>query len=81
MLMLLTRSGGAALSEITVFLAGAPVSCRVVDISGPKTTGQMAPTSRKPNRFWAPKSLDSLVTWVQDQLDDQTLFLSQLDKH
>ncbi|XP_071585254.1 uncharacterized protein [Heliangelus exortis] len=60
MLMLLTRSGGAALSEITVFLAGAPVSCRVVDISVPREdSGAVTPDGqagrgevRKPLGRW-----------------------------
>jgi len=38
-------------------------------------------TVKKPIKCSAPKYIDYLMTWVQDQLDDETLFPSKIGKH
>lgn len=35
-------------------------------------------TVKKPIKCSAPKYIDYLMTWVQDQLDDETLFPSKI---
>jgi MOB kinase activator 1 len=35
---------------------------------------------KKPIKCSAPKYIDYLMTWVQDQLDDETLFPSKIGK-
>merc|ERR1719433_1047205 len=40
--------------------------------------GQMGKRSKKPIKCSAPKYIDYLMTWVQDQLDDETLFPSKI---
>lgn len=37
-------------------------------------------TVKKPIKCSAPKYIDYLMTWVQDQLDDETLFPSKIGK-
>lgn len=37
-------------------------------------------TIKKPIKCSAPKYIDFLMTWVQDQLDDETLFPSKIGK-
>lgn len=37
-------------------------------------------TIKKPIKCSAPKYIDYLMTWVQDQLDDETLFPSKIGK-
>lgn len=37
-------------------------------------------TVRKPIKCSAPKYIDYLMTWVQDQLDDETIFPSKIGK-
>ncbi|NWI90469.1 MOB1A kinase, partial [Pitta sordida] len=36
---------------------------------------------KKPIKCSAPKYIDYLMTWVQDQLDDETLFPSKIGEH
>jgi MOB kinase activator 1 len=56
-------------------------SCPVM-AAGPKyeyhwADGQVV---KKPIKCSAPKYIDYLMTWVQDQLDDETLFPSKIGK-
>lgn len=37
-------------------------------------------TFKKPIKCSAPKYVDYLMTWVQDQLDDETIFPSKIGK-
>ncbi len=37
-------------------------------------------TVKKPIKCSAPKYIDYLMTWVQDQLDDETVFPSKIGK-
>ena len=38
-------------------------------------------TIKKPIKCSAPKYIDYLMTWVQDQLDDETLFPSKIGQY
>lgn len=38
-------------------------------------------TVKKPIKCSAPKYIDYLMTWAQDQLDDETIFPSKIGKH
>lgn len=48
--------------------------------AGPKYSYHWADgqTVKKPIKCSAPKYIDYLMTWVQDQLDDETLFPSKI---
>ena len=54
-------------------------SCPVMS-AGPKYEYHWADghTIKKPIKCSAPKYIDYLMTWVQDQLDDETLFPSKI---
>ena len=56
-------------------------SCPVMS-AGPKYEYHWADgqTVKKPIKCSAPKYIDYLMTWVQDQLDDETLFPSKIGK-
>jgi MOB kinase activator 1 len=53
-----------------------------VVFSGPKYEYHWADgqTVKKPIKCSAPKYIDYLMTWVQDQLDDESLFPSKIGK-
>ncbi|XP_054584481.1 MOB kinase activator 1B isoform X2 [Eptesicus fuscus] len=55
-------------------------SCPVMS-AGPKYEYHWADGTniKKPIKCSAPKYIDYLMTWVQDQLDDETLFPSKID--
>lgn len=57
-------------------------SCGIMS-AGPKYEYHWADghTVKKPIKCSAPKYIDYLMTWVQDQLDDETLFPSKIGKH
>lgn len=57
-------------------------SCPIMS-AGPKYEYHWADglTVKKPIKCSAPKYIDYLMTWVQDQLDDETLFPSKIGKH
>jgi MOB kinase activator 1 len=57
-------------------------SCPIMS-AGPKYEYHWADglTVKKPIKCSAPKYIDFLMTWVQDQLDDETLFPSKIGKH
>jgi MOB kinase activator 1 len=54
----------------------------IVVFSGPKYEYHWADgqTVKKPIKCSAPKYIDYLMTWVQDQLDDESLFPSKIGK-
>lgn len=54
-------------------------SCSIMS-AGPKYEYHWADghTVKKPIKCSAPKYIDYLMTWVQDQLDDETLFPSKI---
>lgn len=54
-------------------------SCGIMS-AGPKYEYHWADghTVKKPIKCSAPKYIDYLMTWVQDQLDDETLFPSKI---
>lgn len=54
-------------------------SCPIMS-AGPKYEYHWADghTVKKPIKCSAPKYIDYLMTWVQDQLDDETLFPSKI---
>lgn len=54
-------------------------SCQIMS-AGPKYEYHWADglTVKKPIKCSAPKYIDFLMTWVQDQLDDETLFPSKI---
>lgn len=56
-------------------------SCPIMS-AGPKYEYHWADghTVKKPIKCSAPKYIDYLMTWVQDQLDDETLFPSKIGK-
>lgn len=56
-------------------------SCSIMS-AGPKYEYHWADghTVKKPIKCSAPKYIDYLMTWVQDQLDDETLFPSKIGK-
>lgn len=56
-------------------------SCPVMS-AGPKYEYHWADgqTVKKPIKCSAPKYIDYLMTWVQDQLDDETLFPSKIGR-
>lgn len=56
-------------------------SCPVMS-AGPKYEYHWADgqTVKKPIKCSAPKYIDYLMTWVQDQLDDEALFPSKIGK-
>lgn len=56
-------------------------SCGIMS-AGPKYEYHWADghTVKKPIKCSAPKYIDYLMTWVQDQLDDETLFPSKIGK-
>lgn len=56
-------------------------SCPLMS-AGPKYEYHWADgqTVKKPIKCSAPKYIDYLMTWVQDQLDDETLFPSKIGK-
>jgi len=53
-----------------------------ISFSGPKYEYHWADgqTVKKPIKCSAPKYIDYLMTWVQDQLDDESLFPSKIGK-
>lgn len=57
-------------------------SCPIMS-AGPKYEYHWADghTVKKPIKCSAPKYIDYLMTWVQDQLDDETLFPSKIGKN
>lgn len=57
-------------------------SCPIMS-AGPKYEYHWADghTVKKPIKCSAPKYIDYLMTWVQDQLDDETLFPSKIGKY
>lgn len=57
-------------------------SCPLMS-AGPKYEYHWADgqTVKKPIKCSAPKYIDYLMTWVQDQLDDETLFPSKIGRH
>ncbi|XP_030624898.1 MOB kinase activator 1Bb isoform X1 [Chanos chanos] len=57
-------------------------SCPVMS-AGPKYEYHWADGTniKKPIKCSAPKYIDYLMTWVQDQLDDETLFPSKIGEH
>lgn len=57
-------------------------SCPIMS-AGPKYEYHWADghTVKKPIKCSAPKYIDYLMTWVQDQLDDETLFPSKIGNH
>lgn len=57
-------------------------SCSIMS-AGPKYEYHWADghTVKKPIKCSAPKYIDYLMTWVQDQLDDETLFPSKIGKN
>lgn len=57
-------------------------SCAVMS-AGPKYEYHWADghTVKKPIKCSAPKYIDYLMTWAQDQLDDETLFPSKIGKY
>ena len=57
-------------------------SCGVMS-AGPKYEYHWADgtTIKKPIKCSAPKYIDYLMTWVQDQLDDETLFPSKIGEN
>lgn len=56
-------------------------SCPIMS-AGPKYEYHWADgqTVKKPIKCSAPKYIDYLMTWVQDQLDDENLFPSKIGK-
>lgn len=56
-------------------------SCSIMS-AGPKYEYHWADglTVKKPIKCSAPKYIDYLMTWVQDQLDDETLFPSKIGR-
>lgn len=56
-------------------------SCPIMS-AGPKYEYHWADghTVKKPIKCSAPKYIDYLMTWVQDQLDDEALFPSKIGK-
>lgn len=56
-------------------------TCHIMS-AGPKYEYHWADgqTVKKPIKCSAPKYIDYLMTWVQDQLDDETLFPSKIGK-
>ena len=56
-------------------------SCAVMS-AGPKYEYHWADghTVKKPIKCSAPKYIDYLMTWVQDQLDDESLFPSKIGR-
>ena len=56
-------------------------TCAVMS-AGPKYEYHWADghTVKKPIKCSAPKYIDFLMTWVQDQLDDESLFPSKIGK-
>lgn len=57
-------------------------SCPIMS-AGPKYEYHWADghTVKKPIKCSAPKYIDYLMTWVQDQLDDETLFPSKIGNY